>query len=186
MMVLVAATPCSIGPHSQPRLCPDRRHSFTVERDRRIHDRAARTPHFPPHFRPRRSLSDRRGSVFILGLTRRTPDDGIRARALPCNPQRNSRLGFESPRQLHIGALGRPGFQLFDTHSEGEAFNQVNLGEPRCRGVPKRTAEKSIHPIEVQAARGREPAAWLGGERSAGMAGSGTRCRWPSTVDQSR
>lgn len=35
-------------------------------------------PHFPPHFRHRRSLSDRRRSVFPRSSPGRTPDDGIR------------------------------------------------------------------------------------------------------------
>jgi len=52
MIGLVAAHALLHRPHSQPRFCRDRRHSFTVERDQLIHDRAARTP----HFRPRRSL----------------------------------------------------------------------------------------------------------------------------------
>jgi hypothetical protein len=86
-----------------------------------------------------------------------------------------------------FGALDRPGFQLFShTALKGQAFNQVNLATPRCRGVPKRTAEKSIHRIEVESATGsRAGQPGLVGERSAGMVGPGTRCRWSSTLDQS-
>jgi hypothetical protein len=105
---------------------------LVAARDRRINDRDARTAHFPPHFRPRRSLSDRRRSVFILGLTGRTPDDGIRPKHSHTTRKRNSRLGYHSPRQsqtaIRMGqsalcAIERPTFSLLGWAMETKPEN---------------------------------------------------------------
>jgi hypothetical protein len=76
-----------------------------------------------PHTFGLGSLGDRKRLVSMRGLTRPDASRCHPAKALGYDPQRNSRLGFESPRQLSDISRKTPG----PGSSEGRAADQTTL-----------------------------------------------------------
>ena len=89
--------PLHVPPHSRPEVLARHRKitaSLNVTATLTI---GPQSPHFPPHFRARRSLDDRRRWVSMRGLTRPDARRCHPAKARRYQPRRNSRLGVRVP-----------------------------------------------------------------------------------------
>jgi hypothetical protein len=97
------ARPCSRSRRhtcrrSQERFCSDTEGVIaSLDVTWYVNDQTHPRPHFPPHFRARRSLDDRRRWVSMRGLTRPDARRCHPTTALRYQPQRNSRLGVRVP-----------------------------------------------------------------------------------------